>query len=121
MLIITFILALILTHAVHYSDKLPNTYIATIMILQLVASFFLLPDFGQFLGLRKASFAIILLALIYIIIYTWAALCVIVFSIKISQMTINSFFYHKNGRRFSSILERGNERFITLVNKIFDK
>ena len=106
MLIITFILTLILTHAVHYSDKLPNTYIATIMILQLVASFFLLPDFGQFLGLRKASFAIILLALIYIIIYTWAALCV---------------FYHKNGRRFSSILERGNERFITLVNKIFDK
>ena len=106
MLIITFILTLILTHAVHYSDKLPNTYIATIMILQLVASFFLLPDFGQFLGLRKASFAIILLALIYIIIYTWAALCV---------------FYHKNGRSFSSILERGNERFITLVNKIFDK
>lgn len=105
MLIITFILALILTHAVHYSDKLPNTYIATIMILQLVASFFLLPDFEQLLG-RKDSFAIILLALIYIIIYTWAALCV---------------FYHKNGRSFSSILERGNERFITLVNKIFDK
>ena len=67
MLIITFILALILTHAVHYSDKLPNTYIATIIILQLVASFFLLPDFGQLLG-RKASFAIILLTLIYIII-----------------------------------------------------
>lgn len=105
MLIITFILTLILTHAVHYSDKLPNTYIATIMILQLVASFFLLPDFEQLLG-RKDSFAIILLALIYIIIYTWAALCV---------------FYHKNGRSFSSILERGNERFITLVNKIFDK
>ena len=62
MLIITFILTLILTHAVHYSDKLPNTYIATIMILQLVASFFLLPDFEQLLG-RKDSFAIILLAL----------------------------------------------------------